>query len=164
MSSHSRPTSSSSPARSPLPEPPSYSSSSSSTSVRAIQTIAPQVEEVRGDDVGNASDRSSSSERLRPHEGPAWVDPKVYGIASMFHTDASVADFLNKVLVLKASAKESLLSFGPCSLDDRVYREWLSTEPPFFFMYNCLFSDLHVSLPFYKFTVGILQALNVAPS
>jgi len=45
-----------------------------------------------------------------------------------------------------------------------VYRERSSTEPPFFFMYTCLFSNLHVSLPFETFTVGALQALNVAPS
>ena len=73
MSSHSRPMSSSSPARSRLPKPSSCSSSSSSSSssstsssnkilsVGAIQTVAPEVEEVRGDDAGNASDRSSSS-------------------------------------------------------------------------------------------------------
>jgi len=31
-------------------------------------------------------------------------------------------------------------------------------------MYTCLFSDLHVSLPFDKFTMGVLRALNVAPT
>ena len=176
MSSHSLPTSSSSTAPSPLPEPSSSSSSSSFSSssststsnkilsVGAIQTIAPKTEEVRGDDAGIASDRSSSSERPHPHEGPDWINPKVFGIASVFHTDASIADFLNRVPVLKASAKESLLSFGPCSLDDRVYKVQSSTEPPFFFMYNCLFFYLHVSLPFDTFTVDVLRALNVAPS
>jgi len=68
MYSHSRPTSSSSVAQSPLPKPPSCSSSLSTSSsnkilsVGAIQTIVPEMEEVRGDDAGNASDRSSSSE------------------------------------------------------------------------------------------------------
>ena len=74
----------------------------------------------------------------------------------MWNTDASVADFLNKVHVLKASARDSLLSFGSWSLDDRVYMERSSTEPPFFFMFSCLFSDLHVSFPFDTFTVGVL--------
>jgi len=120
--------------------------------------------EVRGDDVRNASDQSSSSERLRPHGGPSWVDPKVCEIAFVFHTDASMAEFMDKVPVLKASVEESLLSFSPCSLDDRVYRGQSSTEPPFFFMYSCLFSDLHVSLPFDTFTVSVLWALNVTPS
>jgi len=82
----------------------------------------------------------------------------------VFHTDTSVADVLKKVPVLKASVEESLLSFDPCSLDDRVYRKQSSTEPPFFFMYSCPFSDLHMSLPFDTFTVGVLQALNVASS
>jgi len=147
MSSHSRPTSSSSAARSPLPEPPSCSTSSSSStssfskilSVGAIQTIAPEMEEVRDDDAGNVLDRSSSSKWPRSHEGPEWVDPKVFGIASVFRTDVSVADFFNRVLVLKFSSRDSLLSFDSCSLDDRVYRGRSSTEPPFFFMYSCLF-------------------------
>jgi len=85
-------------------------------------------------------------------------------VSSSFYTDASVAEFLDEVPVLKASAEESLLAFGPCSLEDRVYRERSSTEPPFFFMYACLFSDLHVSLPFDAFTAGVLKELNVAPT
>jgi len=108
MYSHSRPTSSSSVAQSPLPKPPSCSSSLSTSSsnkilsVGAIQTIVPEMEEVRGDDAGNASDRSSSSEWPHPHKGPDWVDPKAFGIASVFHTDASIAKILNRVPVLKA--------------------------------------------------------------
>ena len=118
MSTRSRPTSSSSPTQSPRPDPPyclssSFSSSSSSCtsssdkaiSVGTIQAIAPQVEEIRGDDASNVSDRSNSSERPRPHEGPAWVNPKVCGITSEFHTDASLAEFLDKFPVLKASAE-----------------------------------------------------------
>jgi len=82
----------------------------------------------------------------------------------VFHTDTSVAEFLDKVPVLRASTEESLLAFGPCSLEDRVCRERSSIEPPFFFMYSYLFSDLHVSLPFDAFMVGVLRTLNVAPS
>ena len=37
-------------------------------------------------------------------------------------------------------------------------------ERPFFFLYSCLFSNLHTSLPFDNFTMSVLQALNVAPS
>ena len=36
--------------------------------------------------------------------------------------------------------------------------------PPFFYMYACFFSDLHVSLPFDTFTMGVLRALNVVPT
>jgi len=86
----------------------------------------------------------------------------VWEVSSFFYTDTSVADFLNEVPVLKALAEESLLAFGPCSLEDRVYRERSSTEPPFFFMYSCLFADLHVSLAFDAFTAGVLKELNVA--
>jgi len=83
MSTHSHPTSSTF-ARSPLPESPSCSSSSYSSSssnkvvsVGAVGSVASLTERVRGDDAGNASDRSASRERSRPHVGPAWVDPKV---------------------------------------------------------------------------------------
>jgi len=121
------------------------------------------VEKVRRDDAGNASDRPVSCEWPRPHVGPAWVDPKVCEVASVFHTNASVTEFLNKVPVLKASVEESLLAFGPCSLVDHVYKEWSSTEPPFFFMYNCLFSDLHVSLPFDMFTADDGRGPSTSP-
>ena len=137
MSSHSRPTSSSSVDPSPFPEPPSSSSSSSTSSsnkilsVGSIQTIVPEMEEVTGDDVGNASDRSSSFERPSPHEGPDWENPKVFGIASVFHTDACVADFLNRVPVL--TVVRSLLAGRPCIQGTVIYRI------PFFFMYSCLF-------------------------
>jgi len=114
---------------------------------------------VRGDGAGNASERSSSSKRPHPHGGPSWVDPKVCQIAFVFHTDASVVEFLGKVPILKASAENSLMSFSPYALDDRVYMERSSTELLFFFMYSC-----HVSLPFDVFTVGVLRALNVTPS
>ena len=172
MSTHSRPTSSS---KSP-PEPPSCSSSSLSSSSSSssssnrvapageVGNVASPSERVRGDDAGNASDRSVTLERPRPHVGPVWVDPKVCEVSSFFYTDTSVAEFLNDVPVLKASAEESLLAFGPCSLEDSVYRERSSTEPPLFFMYSCLFADLHVSLPFDAFIAEVLRELNMAPT
>ena len=139
MSASSRPDS-------PSKSPPACSSSSSSSSSSSDR--ASPVGDVEGfpspglvrEDAGNASDHSA------PFEGPAWVDSRVCEVSSSFYTDTSVAEFLDKVPVLKASGEESLLAFGPCSLEDRVYRERSSTEPPFFFMYSCLFADLHVSL------------------
>ena len=101
---------------------------------------------------------------MHPHESPNWVDPKVFGITSVFHTDVFVSYFLNRVPILKASARGSLLSFGPCLLIDCVHKERSSIEPVFFFMYSFLFSDLHVSLPFDTFMVDVLQALNVVQS
>ena len=118
MSTHSRPTSSSTSARSPLPEPPSCSSSSPSSSssssssssnkvisVGAVGDVAPPIEKVTGDDAGNALDRSASCERPCPHVGLACVDPKVCEVASIFRTNASVAEILNNVPVLEASAE-----------------------------------------------------------
>ena len=150
----------------PSESPPACSSSSSSSFGQAISVgdvgRVPSPGLVR-EDAGNASDRSAPFEGPRPHVGPAWVDPRVCEVSSSFHTDASVVEFLDKVPVLKASAEESLLAFGPCSLGDRVYRERSSTEPPFFFMYSSLFADLHVSLPFDAFTAGVCL-LYTSPS
>ena len=156
----------------PSESPPACSSSSSPSSSSSSSGQAVPVGDVGSvpspglvrEDAGNASDRSGPFEGPRPHAGPVWVDPRVCKVSSLFYTDASVAEFLNEVPVLKASAEESLLAFGPCSLGDRVYRERSSNEPPFFFMYSCLFADLHVSLPFDAFTAGVLRELNVAPT
>jgi len=99
MSTRSCPTSSS-PARSTLLKPPSYSSSSSSSfsstsssnkviSVGAVETAAPRVEEVRGNDVGNASDRSillnqvnSSFEESKSFEFDGRLD--VFAVVEVF--------------------------------------------------------------------------------
>jgi len=37
-------------------------------------------------------------------------------------------------------------------------------EDDFFYVYACMFVKLHVRLPLDKFTMGVLQKLNVAPT
>jgi len=34
----------------------------------------------------------------------------------------------------------------------------------FFFVYVCLFNELHVTIPFNEFTMGVLRILNIAPT
>ena len=75
-----------------------------------------------------------------------------------------VAGFLDQVSVLKSDVSLDVISIEPCEPTDVVCSSESSTECPFFYMYACLFSDLHVSLPFDIFTVGVLRALNVAPT
>ena len=117
----------------------------------------PLEEEVRGDDPGSAYDRSNTPKQPHPYEGPSWVDPKVFGITFVFLTKTSISDFLKRVPVLKANAKESLLSFGPafwliqCTGNAHLLK-------PLFSLYTFVFfSDLHVSLPFDTFTMGVLH-------
>lgn len=40
----------------------------------------------------------------------------------------------------------------------------VSPEGLFFFVYSCLFSNLHVAFPFDDFIMGVIQTLNVEPS
>ena len=150
------------------------------------------VEVVRGDDPVNAVDRSDSPPADvvgRPDSPPAdvidrpesiptaiplvvlsWVDPKVVEFSSTYATEKSVAKFLAKYPVLKAGEDSNgsrdldYFRILPCGSVERVCMDRAGAGPPFFYMYTCFFSDLHVSLPFDKFTMGVLRALNVAPT
>jgi len=82
----------------------------------------------------------------------------------VYTTATSVAEFLDKFRVLKADANHSFFQVQPCSSAETICLSWSPSESPFFYMYACLFADLHVSLPFDDFTVGILKMLNVAPT
>ena len=141
MYSLSRPTSSSSAPPSRLPSPPSSSSSSSSTSsdssttevlsVREIQSL-PSVETmVRGNNSTDASDRSGSPEHSFP-QGLHWVDPKVTRITSAFVKRAPVADFLDRVGVLKPDVSVDVIGIKPCEVPDTVCSTRSLTERPFF--------------------------------
>ncbi len=150
------------------------------------------VEVVRGDDPVNAVDRSDSPLTIvvaRPGSPPAsagdrsgspptavpladfsWVDPRVVEFSSTYGTEKSVAKFLAKYPVLKAgegsddSRDPDYFRILPCGPTERVCLDRAGVGPPFFYMYVCFFSDLRVSLPFDKFTMGVLRALNVAPT
>ena len=126
--------------------------------------MPPQVEVVRGDDPATAVDWSDSSPVAIPFVDLSWVDSKVVEVSSVYKTETSVAKFLAKHLVLKAGGHSQYFSILPCEATESVCLGWSGTGPPFFYMYMCLFSDLHDSLPFDEFTMGVLRALNVAPT
>jgi len=98
------------------------------------------------------------------------VDPSVVEFSSSYDTEKFLVKFLAKYPVLKAgedsddSRDPDYFRILPCGLTERVCMDRANAGPPFFYMYTCFFSDLHVSLPFDEFTMGILQALNVAPT
>jgi len=119
---------------------------------------------VRGDDPGSVIDRSGSPEQFISPPKLDWVDPKVTNITSAFRTETSIANFLDRVPILKADTSNNLISVEPYSLTEAISLGRSSTEVPFFYMYSCLFANLHVSLPFNNFTMDVLQALNVAPT
>jgi len=57
-----------------------------------------------------------------------------------------------------------IVSLERVSAIDRVCHGQEGATEKFFFMYMCHFSQLHVRLPFDDFTMGVLRALNVAPT
>jgi len=132
-------------------------------SVGAVHVSHP-VEVVRGDDLVNVVDLSDSPKQVISRVEFGWVDPKVTGITSTFSTEESVAKFLGRYPILKVDARPSFFSVEPCLPTENVCIGWSGTGPPFFYMYSCLFSDLHVSLHFDNFTMVVLQTLNVGPT
>ncbi|XP_029125024.1 uncharacterized protein LOC109788159 [Cajanus cajan] len=55
------------------------------------------------------------------------------------------------------------LSIEPCSSEERIFFK-VSTSPPHVYMYQCLFRDLGVVIPFTPFEFEFLKKINVAPS
>jgi len=102
----------------------------------------------------------ASMSRSSPHHRLT----RVTRITSVYTTETSVSEFLEKFPVLKADANRSFFRVEPCSSAETICCSQSPFESPFFYMYACLFLDLHVSLPFDDFTVGILKILNMAPT
>jgi len=57
-----------------------------------------------------------------------------------------------------------IVSLERVSAVDRVCHGQEGATEKFFYMYMCQFSQLHVRLPLDDFTMGVLRALNVAPT
>lgn len=66
-----------------------------------------------------------------------------------------MSKFLAKHPDLKASGHSRFFSVLPCNSTENVCLGRSGTGPPFFYMYTCLFANLHVSLPFDRFTMGV---------
>jgi len=71
---------------------------------------------------------------------------------------------MDKYHLLKLDASYSIFAIYYCQSTHTICMGRSSFDGPFFFVYSCLFSGLHVALPFDDFTMSVLQTLNVAPS
>nr|KYP45828.1 Myosin-J heavy chain [Cajanus cajan] len=60
------------------------------------------------------------------------------------------------------SSVSKFIRLEPCRPDERVYMGGPS-DPPFFYVYQCLFRDLGVCLPFSQFECDFLNFINSAP-
>nr|KYP72487.1 hypothetical protein KK1_005076 [Cajanus cajan] len=60
------------------------------------------------------------------------------------------------------SSVSKFIRLEPCRPDERVYMG-SSSDPPHFYVYQCLFRDLGVCLPFTQFECDFLNFINSAP-
>jgi len=88
----------------------------------------------------------------------------VVEISSNYKTEVVVTKFLVKHPILKAGGHSRYFSVLPCEPIESVCLGRSGTGSPFFYMYTCLFSELHVFLLFDEFTMDVLRTLNVAPT
>jgi len=119
---------------------------------------------VREDDPTVACDRSDSPPSVIPLIDFSWVDSNVIDKSSNYSNVECVAEFFVKNPTLKSGGRSNYFDVVPCGPTERVCMGRPGNGPPFFYMYTCFFSDLHVSLPFDTFMMGVLRSLNVAPT
>jgi len=119
---------------------------------------------VRADDPKGVADRSNPIKESSHLLGLDWVDPKVTEFTFVFLDGPSISFFIGKHTILKSDASDGILAIDYYRPIDTICIGRSSSEGIFFFVYSCLFSDLHVALPFDDFTKGVLRTLNVAPS
>ncbi|XP_029128983.1 uncharacterized protein LOC114916450 [Cajanus cajan] len=111
-------------------------------------------------------------QKFPPCEVPGydWVDGEVAAYFSRFHERAAVIRLLSLCtlgrwegwdpypIMLRRCRAE-----GPGELD-LVFLAKREEQGDFFYMYECFFRELGMSLPFDDFQMGVLRVLNVAPT
>jgi len=65
---------------------------------------------------------------------------------------------------LKPNAPSDAVAADSCNHSNRVCHGRENSPQEFFYVYITFLNDLHVTLPFDEFTMGVLQILNVAPT
>ncbi|QCD79108.1 hypothetical protein DEO72_LG1g2747 [Vigna unguiculata] len=94
----------------------------------------------------------------------AWVAADVRDQSSLFRWSRLLNSWLNCTPVMSRGVSGDIVSLERVSAIDRVCHGQEGAAEKFFYMYMCHFSKLHVQLPFDDFTMGVLRALNVAPT
>jgi len=96
--------------------------------------------------------------------GYAWVASDVRDQSSLFRWSRLLNSWLNCTPVISKGVSGDIVSLERVSAIDRVCHGQEGAAEKFFYMYMCHFSQLHIRLPFDDFTMGVLRALNVAPT
>jgi len=113
--------------------------------------------------------REDPPEELEESNWPAkvgygWVAADVRDQSSLFIWSRLLNSWLNCTPVISKGVNGDIVSLERVSAVDRVCHGQEGATEKFFYMYMCHFSQLHVRLPFDDFTMGVLRALNVAPT
>ncbi|QCD86081.1 hypothetical protein DEO72_LG3g602 [Vigna unguiculata] len=101
---------------------------------------------------------------LRSSSGYGWAAADVRDQSSLFRWSRLLNSWLNCTPVISKGVSGDIVSLERVSAIDRVCHGQEGATEKFFYMYMCHFSQLHVRLPLDDFTMGVLRALNVAPT
>nr|KYP34356.1 hypothetical protein KK1_044710 [Cajanus cajan] len=90
-----------------------------------------------------------------------WVRSDVGEFQSVFRSFMEI-NAMQKSHRICDSSVSKFIQLEPCRPDERVYMGG-PYDPPFFYVYQCLFRDLGVCLPFSQFECDFLNFINSAP-
>jgi len=96
--------------------------------------------------------------------GYGWATADVRSQSSLLWWSRLLNSWLNCTPVISKGVSGDIVSLEMVSAIDRVCHWQEGATEKFFYMYMCHFSQLHVRLPLDDFTMGVLRALNVAPT
>jgi len=159
------------------------SSDSMSTSSSSESTESERSKDRRLDDEGMSSGvvtsgmpmevvrevREDPPEELEESNWPVkggygWAAADVRDQSSLFRWSRLLNSWLNCTPIISKGVNGDIVSLERVSAIDRVCHGQEGATERFFYMYMCHFSQLHVRLPLDDFTMGVLRALNVAPT
>ena len=96
--------------------------------------------------------------------GYGWAATDVCNQSSLFRWSRLLNSWLNCTPVISKGVSWDIVSLERVSAIDRVCHRQEGATEKFFYMYMWHFSQLHLRLPLDAFTMGVLRALNVAPT
>ncbi|QCD86307.1 hypothetical protein DEO72_LG3g828 [Vigna unguiculata] len=155
---------------------PSYASarpSKSSQYLEVVKFCQPSLEDAITP-ISKILDFDNNSDEYENHEleesnwpakgGYGWVAADVRDQSSLFRWSRLLNSWLNCTPVISKGVSGDIVLLERVSAVDRVCHGQEGATEKFFYMYMCHFSQLHVRLPLDDFTMGVLRALNVAPT
>jgi len=109
---------------------------------------------------------SGSSESTSGSLGPTydWVEIAVRNTATMLRKPDDLDKVIAKAPLVHSGLPSDIVVAEICGYTDRVCHGRENAPVDFFFVYNTLFVDLRVTLPFDEFTTDVLRFLNLAPT